>query len=121
MVPFRGIGTSFEPSVIEAGEVGRSPAVVVRARVSPAVVESIDSCLGGNAGGLGRGASVESIKAIGLSATPSSPFGRTEYGGGAACPDLPRGGNGGGAFESAILDFSQELSSCTTLSTVALR
>ena len=55
MVPFRGRGTSLEPSVMEPGEVDRSlaNAVVAGARVSPlvVVVKSIDSCLGGNAGG----------------------------------------------------------------------
>jgi hypothetical protein len=80
MVSFRGRGTSLDPSVIEPGEVDRSlaDAAVAGARVSPAVVESSDSCLGGNAGGWGRGTSVASIKAMGLSAMPSSPFGRTE-------------------------------------------
>jgi hypothetical protein len=87
IVPFRGRGTSFEPSVIEPGEVDRSltsDRVETGVRVSPAaadaevVADNIDACLGGSAGGGGFGASVASIKVIGLSATPISPSGRTE-------------------------------------------
>lgn len=55
MVPLRGCGTSFEPSVIEPGEVDRSlaDAVMVDARASSTVsiVDRTDSCLGGKAGG----------------------------------------------------------------------
>lgn len=87
MVPFRGRGTSFEPSVIEPGEVERSLAsesVEAGARAVPAAAEvdvfadNIDACLGGNVGGGGLGASVASIKAIGRSGTPISPSGSTE-------------------------------------------
>jgi hypothetical protein len=81
MVPFRGRGTSFEPSVMDPGEVDRSlrDPVETGTRVSPipAGIGNVDSCLGGNGGGL-RTTSVESISAIGLSSMPSSPSGRTE-------------------------------------------
>ena len=82
MVPLRGRGTSFEPSVMDPGEVDLSLAARVEAGGSVAVVgvavNSIESCLGGNGGGGGRGASVESMRAMGRSATPICPSGRTE-------------------------------------------
>ena len=70
--------------------------------VAEAIVDSSDACLGGSAGGMGRGASVVSIIVIGLSATPIWPSGRTEYAGGS--PDLPLGGSRGGmGFESGMV------------------
>jgi hypothetical protein len=87
IVPFRGRDTLFELSVIEPGEVDRSLAsdkVEAGVRGSPTaadaevVADNIDACLGGRAGGGGLGVSVASIKAIGLSARPISPSGRTE-------------------------------------------
>ena len=120
MVPFRGRGTSLEPSVIDPGDVERSLAednleAAVRASTPAAAVdglESINSCLGGSAGGAGRGASAASIRAIGLSAVLISPSGRTEYGGGAG---LPLGGSGGGTtcFESAMAAIPNQGSSDT--------
>ena len=81
MVPLRGRGTSFEPSVMDPGEVDRSVTgadeMGTRASPAPAATGNIDSCLGGNGGGR-RSTSVESISAIGLSAMPSSPSGKTE-------------------------------------------
>ena len=109
MVPFLGRDTSFEPSVVEPGEVDR-PLIAGSGgdmagscpAEAEALVDGIDGCLGGSAGGGGLGVSVESMRVIGPSATPVTPSGRTEYEGGGL--DLPRGGSGGGAgFEPAMV------------------